>query len=92
MMSFSKLILSIWGFAREIVARALNVLPRKFVTSTSYEIWKEKKPEFSYFRVWGCLAHVKKHDTDKLESMIEFCRFMGYPKETSRYYFYYLEE
>ena len=40
----------------------------------------------------GCLAHVKKHDTYNLESRIEFCRFVGYPKETSRYYFYCPQE
>ena len=65
----------------------LNVLPRNYVVSTPYEIWKGKKPDFSYFRVWGCPTHVKKHDTDKLESRTEFCRFVGYPKETLGYYF-----
>ena len=63
-----------------------------YLASTPYEIWKGKKPDFSYFRVWGCPAHVKKHDTDKLESRTEFCRFVGYPKETSGYYFYRPEE
>ena len=92
MMSFSKLLISLWGYAIKTVARVLNVLPRKSVASTPYEIWKGKKPVFSYFRVWGCPAHVKKHDTDKLESNTEFFRFMGYPKETSGYYFYSPEE
>ena len=92
MMSFSKLPMSLWGYALETTARVLNVLPRKFVASTPYEIWKGKKPDFSYFRVWGCPAHIKKYDTDKLESKTEFCRFVGYPKETSGYYFYRSEE
>ena len=92
MMSFLKLPISLWGYALETVARVLNVLPKKFVTSTPYEIWKGKKPDFSYFRVCGCHAHVKKHDTDKRESRTEFCRFSGYPKETSGYYFYRPEE
>ena len=81
MMSFSKLLISLWGYALETAARVLNVLPSKSVASTPYEIWKGKKPDFSYFRVWGCPAHVKKHDTNKLESRTELCKFVGYPKE-----------
>ena len=92
MMSFSKLPISLWGYALETAACILNVLPSKSVTSTPYEIWKRKKPDFSYFRVWGCLAHVKKHATDKLESRTELCRFVGYPRETSGYYFCRPEE
>ena len=43
---------------------------------------------FSYFRVWAYPSHVKKNDTDKLESKTELCRFVGYPKEMIGYYFY----
>ena len=92
MMSFSKLLISLWGYALEIATHVLNVLPRKSIASTPYEIWKGKKPDLSYFRVWGCPAHVKKHDTDKLKSRTGLCRFVGYLKETIGYYFYRLEE
>ena len=92
MMSFSKLPISLWGYALETAARVLNVLPSKFVASTPYEIWKGKKSDFSYFRVWGCPAHVKNHDTDKLKSRTEVCKFVGYPRETIGYYFYRPEE
>ena len=92
MMSFSKLLISFWGYALETAACVLNVLPIKSIASTPYEIWKGKKMDFSYFRVWGCPTHVKKYDTDKLESRTKFCRFLGYSKETSRYYFYSFEE
>ena len=92
MMSFSKLQISLWGYALETTTCVLNILPCKFLVSTPYEIWKGKKSVFSYFRVWGCPAHVKKHDTYKLESRTEFCRFVVYPKETLGYYFYCLEE
>ena len=43
MMSFLKLLISLWGYALETTARVLNVLPRKFRASTLYEIWKEKR-------------------------------------------------
>ena len=92
MMSFSKFPISIWGYALEIATCVLNILPRKSIASTPYEIWKGKKLDFSYFRVWGCQAHVKKHDTYKLESRTELCKFVKYPRETIGYYFYPVEE
>ena len=92
MMSFLKLPIYLWGYALETASRVLNVLPSKSVASTPYEIWKGKKPDFSYFRAWGFPAHVKKHDTDKLETRTELCRFVGYLRETIGYYFYRPEE
>ena len=92
MMSFSKLPISLWGYALETAACVLNVLRSKSVAFTPHEIWKGKKSDFSYFRVWGCPAHVKKHDTDKLESRTKLCKFLGYLRETIRYYFYCPEE
>ena len=38
MMSFSKLAISLWGYALERAARVLNVLPRKSGASTPYKI------------------------------------------------------
>ena len=38
MMSFSKLPISLWGYAFETTTRVLNVLPSKSVVSTPYEI------------------------------------------------------
>ena len=91
-MSFSKLPIFLWGYALETATCVLNVLPRTYVASTPFEIWKGKKPDFSYFRVRGCPAHVNKTDADKLESRNELCRFLGYPRETIAYYFYCPEE
>ncbi|KAJ8466570.1 hypothetical protein OPV22_029122 [Ensete ventricosum] len=43
-------------------------------------------------KIWGCPAHVRRHNLDKLESRTEWCTFVGYPKETCGYYFYHLED
>ena len=91
MMSFKKLLISLWRYALEIAVRVLDVLPRKSVAPTPYEIWKRKKPDFSYFRVWGCPAHIKKHDASKLESRTQLYKFVGYPRETIGYHFYHLK-
>ncbi|GKB70328.1 retrotransposon protein, putative, ty1-copia subclass [Tanacetum coccineum] len=43
-------------------------------------------------KVWGCEAHVKRHTPDKLKQRSVKCIFVGYPKETMGYYFYYPPE
>ena len=91
-MSFADLPISFWGYALETTAYLLNRVPTKLVVSTPYEIWKEKKSDLKVVKIWGCPAHVKRHNPDKLESRTERCKFVGYPKETCGYYFYHLED
>ncbi|KAJ8472265.1 hypothetical protein OPV22_026608 [Ensete ventricosum] len=43
-------------------------------------------------KIWGCPAHVRRYNPNKLESRMEWCIFVGYPKETSGYYFYHPED
>ena len=38
--------------------------------------------------IWGCLAHVLKKNTDKLEARSKLVYFVGYPKGTKGYQFY----
>ena len=46
----------------------------------------------SHLRVWGCPAYVKRLKTDKLEPRSDKYLFIGYPKETKKYYFYFADE
>ena len=80
------------GYALEIAVYLLNRVPTKLVVSTPYEIWKGKKPDLKVVKIWGCPAHVKRHNPDKLESRIERCKLVGYPKKTYGYYFYHLDD
>ncbi|GKD56033.1 retrotransposon protein, putative, ty1-copia subclass [Tanacetum coccineum] len=52
-------------------------------------MWHEKVLNLSYLKVWGCEALVKRDTPNKLESRSIKCVFVGYPKETIGYYFYY---
>nr|GEW05758.1 hypothetical protein [Tanacetum cinerariifolium] len=65
------------------------------VEKTPYEVWHGKAPKLSYLKVWGCEALVKR-DTltkpDKLKPRSIKCIFVGYPKETIGYSFYYPPE
>ncbi|GJT44214.1 putative reverse transcriptase domain-containing protein [Tanacetum coccineum] len=44
------------------------------------------------YTVWGCEALVKRDTPDKLQQRSVKCIFIGYPKETMGYYFYFLPE
>nr|GEV10291.1 hypothetical protein [Tanacetum cinerariifolium] len=90
MMSLATLSLSFWNYALESTARILNMVPTKKVDKTLYERWHGKVPNLSYLKVWGCEAHVKRHTPDKIQQRSVKCIFVGYPKETMGYYFYYL--
>ncbi|GKA35359.1 retrotransposon protein, putative, ty1-copia subclass [Tanacetum coccineum] len=95
MMSQTTLPKSFWDYALETAARILNMVPTKKVEKTPYEVWHGQAPKLSYLKVWGCEALVKQ-DTltkpDKLEPRSIKCIFIGYPKETIGYSFYYPPE
>nr|GEX62009.1 hypothetical protein [Tanacetum cinerariifolium] len=95
MMSQTTLPKSFWDYALETAARILNTVPTKKVEKTPYNVWHGKAPKLSYLKVWGCEALVKR-DTltkpDKLEPRSIKCIFVGYPKETIGYSFYYPPE
>ncbi|GJR40743.1 retrotransposon protein, putative, ty1-copia subclass [Tanacetum coccineum] len=82
-------------YALESDARILNMVPTKKVDKTPYEVWHGQAPKLSYLKVWGCETLVKR-DTltkpDKLEPRAFKCIFVGYPKETIGYFFYYPPE
>jgi hypothetical protein len=46
----------------------------------------------SYLKIWGCEVFVKRPTSDKLGPKADKCFFVGYPKETKGYYFYYQSE
>ncbi|GKB82383.1 retrotransposon protein, putative, ty1-copia subclass [Tanacetum coccineum] len=72
--------------------RILNMVPTKKVDKTPYELWYVKVPNLSYLKIWGCEALVKRDTPDKLQQRSVKCIFIGYPKETMSYYFYFLSE
>ncbi|GJY11206.1 retrotransposon protein, putative, ty1-copia subclass [Tanacetum coccineum] len=92
MMSQTTLPKSFWDYAFESALRILNMVPTKKVDKTPYEVWHGQAPKMSYLKVWGCEALVK-HDTltkpNKLEPRAFKCIFVGYPKDTIGYSFYY---
>ncbi|GJX12204.1 hypothetical protein Tco_0202063 [Tanacetum coccineum] len=51
----------------ESAVRILNMVPTKKVDKTPYEIWHGKAPNWSYLKVWGCEAYVKRDSANKLQ-------------------------
>jgi len=88
MMARSSLPLSFWGYALISAARILNMVPTKKVERTPFEMWHGRPPSFTYLKVWGCEAYVKRQTPNKLEVQSTKCIFIGYPKEDLGYYFY----
>ena len=60
--------------------------------STLYEIWRKKKPNLKYLKIWGCSACVQKNFGHKLSARVDKYLFVGYPKESIGYLFYYPTE
>ncbi|KAL0301631.1 UNVERIFIED_CONTAM: hypothetical protein Sradi_6439900 [Sesamum radiatum] len=88
MMSFTELPLSFWDYALEMAAKLLNIEQSKTVAQTPYQTWHGKPASYKYLRVWNSPAYVKRLVRDKLDSRSSLCRFIGYPKKTTGYYFY----
>ena len=66
----------------------LNLVPSKSVPKTPVDLWNGHKPSMRHLHIWGCLAHVLKRKSDKLEAKTKVCKFLGYSKETKGYLFY----
>ncbi|KAJ9568333.1 hypothetical protein OSB04_004299 [Centaurea solstitialis] len=92
MMCHSMLPISFWGHALETAAHILNRAPTNSVEKTPYELWKGKKPNISFLKIWGCEVYVKRPTSEKLKPKSDKCFFVGYPKTTVGYYFYNPEE
>ncbi|GKC27562.1 retrotransposon protein, putative, ty1-copia subclass [Tanacetum coccineum] len=92
MFNLTTLPLSFWDYALESAVCILNMVPTNKVDKTPYEIWHGKVPNLSYLKVWGSEAYVKHDLADKLQQRYVKCIFVGYPKETMGYYFYFPPE
>ena len=80
MKSYSSLLVPFWGYAIKTAVDILNVVLTKSVSETPLELWNDRKPSLRHHLIWGCLAHVLKRKTSKLDSRTEVYLFIGYPK------------
>ena len=78
-----------WGEAILSANYLLNKVPRKKEDKTPYELWKGRKPSYTYLKVWGCLAKVMVPGPKKMRigPKTVDCIFIGYAQNSSAYRF-----
>ena len=87
----AKLPPSIWKYAVETFIHTNNRTPTSALNGdTPYHHWTDKKPNISYFRVFGCLAYVLIHKKERkaLQPHSRKCIFIGYPDGTKAWRFW----
>src|SRR5579859_1426480 len=87
----AKLPPSFWPFAVATYVHTTNRTPTAALNGeTPYFHWKGKKPDISYFRVFGCLAYVlvRKSQRKALEPHSRKCIFVGYPEGVKAWQFW----
>ena len=78
----AKLPPSFWPFAVSTFVHTSNRAPTSALNGdTPYFHWKGRKPDISYFRVFGCLAYVliRQEKRKALQPRSKKCIFIGYP-------------
>ncbi|RVW59251.1 Retrovirus-related Pol polyprotein from transposon TNT 1-94 [Vitis vinifera] len=70
-----------------MLTRGGNRIPMKKNEISPYELWKGRKPNIGYFKVWGCLAYCKKTNPNKtkLGPRAIKCAFVGYASNSKAY-------
>ena len=83
----AKLYFNFQGEAIIVACHVLNIIPLKKSMISPYEIWKGRKPNIRYFKVWGCLAYCKSTypRRTKLGSRAIKCAFVGYATNSKAY-------
>jgi len=87
----AKLPQSFWTHAVSTYVHTKNRTPTSALNGqTPYFHWKGKKPDISYFRVFGCLAYVLVHKGKRkaLEAHSKKCIFVGYPEGVKAWQFW----
>ena len=90
MMSYSSVLISLWGEALKTAMYILNRVPSKAVPKTPFELWTGKKPTLRHIHIWGCPAKARIYNPHekKLDSRTISGYFIGYPNKSKGYRFY----
>lgn len=67
MLTNAKLSTNLWGEALLTACHVHNRVPSRKLKISPYEIWKNRTPNLSYLRVWGCLAFFRVPDPKRMK-------------------------
>jgi hypothetical protein len=89
MMVQANLSITFWGDVLLTAVYILNCVPSKFISSTPYELYNNKKSDLSNLRPWGCAAfvHYMSHQHGKLCPCDKKSIFIRYSKYSKGYVF-----
>ncbi|KAJ9538889.1 hypothetical protein OSB04_031622 [Centaurea solstitialis] len=62
MLNQSGLATTLWGEALLTVCHIHNRITSRVIPTSPYELWKGRKPNLDYFKVWGCIAYYRTPD------------------------------
>lgn len=76
-----------WAEAVNTANFLQNRLPTRTREKTPYEIWNSRKPDVSYFHIFGCevYAHIPDELRRKLDVKAEKYIFLGYSEQSKAY-------
>lgn len=80
-----------WAEAMNTACHVINrVYIRSFTIATPYQIWKGKKPNVKYFKVFGCVCYVlcDRRAAQKLDDKSKEAMFLGYSSNSKAYRVY----
>ncbi|KAJ9567237.1 hypothetical protein OSB04_003203 [Centaurea solstitialis] len=62
MLNQSGLPTNLWGEALLTACHIHNRITSRVIPTSPYELWKVRKPEIDYMKVWGCVAYYRTPD------------------------------
>ncbi|GJS19855.1 retrovirus-related pol polyprotein from transposon TNT 1-94 [Tanacetum coccineum] len=79
MLNQSGLPTNLWGEALLAACHIHNRITSRVIPTSPYELWKGRKPNLDYVRVWGCVAYYRTPDPkrsklgsrDKFSNVVE---------------------
>ncbi|KAJ9554969.1 hypothetical protein OSB04_009583 [Centaurea solstitialis] len=89
MLNQSGLPTNLWGEALLTACHIHNRITSRVIPTSPYELWKGRKPEIDYMKVWGCVAYYRTPDPkrSKLGDRAMKSIFVGYAMNSVAYRF-----
>ncbi|KAJ9547395.1 hypothetical protein OSB04_019938 [Centaurea solstitialis] len=89
MLNQSGLPTNLWGEALLTACYIHNRITSRVIPTSPYELWKGRKPEIDYMKVWGCVAYYRTPDPkiSKLGDRAIKSIFVGYAMNSVAYKF-----
>nr|KAJ0187402.1 hypothetical protein LSAT_V11C900469240 [Lactuca sativa] len=78
---------NLWGEALLTACYVHNRITSRVIPTSPYELWKGRKPNLDYLKVWGCVAYYRTPDPKrtKLGARANKSIFIGYAQNSKAY-------